>query len=68
MEWCRICSCVLPNKNRGCTKAPVDEAVNDTDGILITETPEFIAVSTGEELNKNHVVYGLVGTFYLSVD
>ena len=40
---------------------PVDEAVNDPDGVLITETPEFIAVLTGYELNLNHDIYGLVG-------
>ena len=38
----------LPNKNGGCTKAPVDWAVNDLYGVLITETPEVIAVSSEE--------------------
>ena len=51
-----------------CTKAPVDEVVNNPDGILITETPEFVAVSTVEDLNSNHVHCGLVGVFYISVD
>ena len=41
---------------------------NDPDGVLITETPDIIVVSTGEELYANHIIYGLVGTFYISVD
>ena len=41
---------------------------NDPDGVLIIETPEIILVSTGEELYSNHIIYGLVGTFYISVD
>ena len=53
---------LVPGKNGSCTKAPVDEVVDDPDEILITETPEFIVVYTGEEFNKNHVIYGLVGT------
>ena len=36
-----------PINNMGCTKAPVDETINEPDGVLITETPEVIVVSTG---------------------
>ena len=57
----------VPSNNGMFTKAHVDEAVNDPHGALITDTPEIIAVSTVEELYTNHVIYGLVGTFYLSV-
>ena len=59
---------LVPGNNRSCTKAPIDEAVDDPYGILITETPEFIAVSTGNELNADHVVSGLVGKVYSSID
>ena len=53
-----------PSKGkRHCTHAPVDEVVNDPYGVLITYTLEIIAVSTGEDLDTNHVLYGLVGTF-----
>ena len=45
---------------------PVDEAVNDPDGVLITDTPEIVTVSTGEEFHTNYVIYGLLGTLYLS--
>ena len=58
----------VPSNNGICAKEPFDGAINDPDGTLITETPEFIAVSTGEEFNSNYVIYGLVGIFYLSVD
>ena len=51
----------VPGNNWICTKEPVDEAGNDTDGILITETPEFITMSTEEEFKNDHVIYGLVG-------
>ena len=57
----------VPSNNGICTKAHVDEAVNDPYVVLVKDTPEIIAVSTGEELYINHVIYGLVGTFYLSV-
>ena len=35
----------VPSNNGSCNKAPVDEVVNDPDGVLITETPEIILVS-----------------------
>ena len=35
--------------NGVCSKAPVDEAVNDSDCVLIIETPEVIALSVVEE-------------------
>ena len=54
---------LVPSNNGSCTKAPVDEVVNDPDGVLITDRLEIIAVSTGEDLDTNHVLYGLVGTF-----
>ena len=48
---------------------PVYEAINELDGLfLITETPEVIAVSMGEELGANPVLYGFWGVFYLYVD
>ena len=59
---------LVPINNGRYTKAPVFEAVNDLDGILITETLYFIDASTGEKLNANHVIYGLMGTFYISAD
>ena len=43
----------VPINNGICTKAHVDEAVNDPHGVLIKYTPEIIAVSTGEELYTN---------------
>ena len=48
------CNCVVhvlvlvPGNNMSCTRAPVYEAVDDPDVILITETQDFIFVSTGE--------------------
>ena len=60
---------VFVSRNNGiCTKAPFDEVGNDPDSVLIIETSEFIAVYIGEELNENHFIYGLVGTFCLSID
>ena len=38
---------LVPGNNRSCTKAPVEEAGDDPDGILITEDPEFNDVSKG---------------------
>ena len=58
----------ITGKNISFTQAPVDEAGYEPDGIFITEAPEFITVSTREEFNTDHVIYGLVGTFYLSID
>ena len=57
----------VPGNTRSCTKALVDKAGDETYIILIPETPEFIAVSTGEDFNAAYVVYGLVGTLYFSV-
>ena len=37
----------VPINNGICTKAPVDEALNDPYGALITETTEFVTVSEG---------------------
>ena len=59
---------LVPGNNRSYTQAPIDEAVNKPDGILITEIPEFITVSMGEKFNVNHVLYGLMGTLYFSID
>ena len=58
---------IVTENNRIYIKAPVDEAVDEPDGILITETPEFIYVCKVEQLNLNHVLYGLVGTLYCFV-
>ena len=58
----------VPINNGICTKAPVDEALNYPYGVLITEITEFIAVSTGMDLNLNPDIYGLVGMLYVSVD
>ena len=58
----------LISNDRFCNKAPIDESLNDLYGILITQTPELTAVSTGEDFNTNHFIYGLVGTLYLSID
>ena len=67
------CNCVgyfifpLPDNKGVFAQAPVDEAGDDPDGILIAESPEFITVSTAEKLNADHVIYGLVGTFYFNI-
>ena len=53
----------LSINNGSCTKAPVDKAVNDPNGSFLTETTYIIEVSTGEELDVNHIIYGLVGAF-----
>ena len=57
----------LPRNNGRCTKSPIYEAVDYPDGILITERPDLISVSTGEGFNTNHDLYSLVGMFYLSI-
>ena len=57
---------IVLGNNRNCTKAPVDEVVNESDGILIEETTEFIDVSTLEELKVNHIIYILVEILYIS--
>ena len=58
----------IPGKNSSFTQAPVDEAEDELDGIFKTESPELITESTREEFNTDHVIYGLVGTFYLYID
>ena len=50
----------VPINNMGCTKAPIDYVRNEPDNILITETPEVVAVSTVENLYADHVIYGLM--------
>ena len=51
----------VTNNNGGCAKEPVGYVRNEPDSLLITETIEVIVVSTGEELDAKHVLYGLVG-------
>ena len=53
---------LIPGNNGICTQVPVDDAGDDPDGILITEAPDFITVSTEDELNADHVIYDLAGT------
>ena len=53
----------ITSNNGICTKAPDDEVVNNSDCILIPETPGFIDVYTVEDFNANHVLCGLVGVF-----
>ena len=48
---------VIQGKIRICTHALVDDAGDETDGIFITEEPDFISVSTGESLNVDRVIY-----------
>ena len=52
---------VVSSNNRIYNKALVDEEVNDPGGVLITETPEIITVSMGEQLYVNHVFKGIGG-------
>ena len=59
---------LLPGKNMNCTKALVDEAGDDPDGVLIAEAPEIITVSPVEDFNTDHVIYGFVGKFYFPID
>ena len=59
---------IIPGNNGSRTQAPGDEALYDPDGIFITEAPELITVSTGVELNADHVLYVLVGKLYFSID
>ena len=59
---------LVPGKNTSKIKAPIDEALDEIYGILITETPEFIDVPMVYELNANHVLYGLLGMFYINID
>ena len=58
----------VSRKNGICTKKYVDEVGNDPDGVLITEKPEIIVVSMGEEFDADHFLHGLVGMLYLSVN
>ena len=59
---------IIPGKIIICIQVTVDEAGDNPDIILITEAPEFITVYTGEKLNTDHFIYGLVRTLYFSVD
>ena len=59
---------VVPIKNMGCTKAPIDYVRNEPDDVLITKTPEVVAVSTEDKLDADHVIYGLVGMLHSSFD
>ena len=59
---------LVPRKNGMCAKAHVDEAVNDPDNVVVTETPWVISVTTGEELYADHVLNGRMGTFHFSID
>ena len=51
-----------------CAEAHVDEAGNDPDNVVVTETPWVISVTTGEELYADHVLNGRMGTFHFSID
>ena len=53
---------IIPGKIIICIQVTVDEAGDNPDIILITEAPEFITVYTGEKLNTDHFIYGLVWT------
>ena len=59
---------LIPVNNVSCNQVPVEEAGVDPYGILIEEAPEFATVFTGEKLNLDHFIYGLVKTFYFSID
>ena len=50
-----------------CNNESVDEAGDDTGGILISEAPKFITLSAELKLNLDHVIYGLVGMFYFYI-
>ena len=55
----------VPSNNGCCTKAPVEEAGKYPYGVLIIEMSELITVYKGEDFDANHVISGLLGTFYL---
>ena len=57
---------LVPSNSGGFTKEHVDDEGNDPGGVLITETPDVIMLSTGENSDSNRNLHGLVGTFYLS--
>ena len=57
----------VTNNTGWCAKEPVGYVRNEPDSLLITETIEVILVSTGEELDANYVLSGLVGTFQFPV-
>ena len=61
-NYVRYVLTIVPGNNRSCTKVYINEAVNKIYGILITETPEFITIYTGYELNADHVLYNLLRT------
>ena len=58
---------LVPSNNGGCTQATVDTVVNETYGVLISETLEVISVSTGEELDEDRVIDILVGTIHYPI-
>ena len=41
---------------------------DELDGYMVTEIPEVIFVSMGEELDTYHVLDGLVRAFHFSID
>ena len=45
-----------------------DKALNDPDGVLVTETQWVIIVATEEELDADHVIDGLVETFQFTIN
>ena len=47
---------------------PVDETGKETYFVLVIETPYVISFSTIEELDVEHVIIGLMGTFHYTVD
>ena len=59
---------LVPGDDGGCANTTIEDAGNEPDSELITETPEFIVVATGDELDAHHVLDGLMGTFDLAID
>ena len=59
---------LVPRNNGGCAEVPVDEAGNGPDGVMVTEKPQVISVTMGEELDVDHAIQGLMGTFHFPVD
>ena len=59
---------LVPRNNGGCAEVPVDEAGNGPDGVMVTEKSQVISVTTGEELDADHAIQGLMGTFHFPVD
>ena len=59
---------IVPSNSGGCAKAPVYQAKNETDVVLLTETPQVISLYTGEELDVEHVPNGLIRTLHFTFD